>query len=907
MAGRVRRTSLQRAREQAALRGERTRKAEEAHARDRLLLDRSTGDRSRLEVELAVARRSQWHAAQAAEIAELLLGPATVETVMPAVAAVIGRSIGVGSVVLVVERAGAARSTVWVRRGTAPTRLQRARDATRSLYGRLARSSIDLDRSALRVIDTGLDDATEDPPAEHRSILLPLVLRDCGIFGAFHLGTTGPFDESDLSWLCGIVRCIALAVDRDVTVDGKEAAAAAAARTHEVFSALASALAAPVEATDLLEVVARSLVPSFADLCVVDELRDDGTSRRVLVGRDEATTVAAGGLTAFAPRAGWRTPEAQTLALGRSHGFPTVADPIALGLAHDAAHAAAIHDAGLRALLVVPMRARGRTVGALSLGMTTSGRRCGPEELGIAQTCAERIAVALDNAQAYRRARLATQTREDLLAVVSHDLRTPLGLILMTLRSLLRNPEGLGRNELRLPLERMRRSADRMGHLIADLLDTASIDAGRLSVEPAPTWVGPIVAEVMDAMQPLAGIKSVRLSSSTPTDLPPLLADGPRLQQVLVNLLGNAIKFSAAGGRVALAVSAATDVATFAISDTGVGIHPEDLPRLFERFWQSPSTARFGTGLGLFIAKGIVEAHGGRIRVESVVGSGTTVVFTVPVAPPGVGEGVPPVAAVLAAGLRTAVAGQDPLGEEPSLPGDDADLRRRELHTAIASMRVARDLAERANAFRGMLTSVLSVDLRRPLTEIELLIERARRSGAGGQDETLEGIGAAVRRAGAILESLLQHALVRTGLLTTGIETFDPAGLAAEVVEELRDHAREKGLALHLAVEGLGMLRSDPVLVRLILLNLVSDAIRSTDAGTVRLEIDRSASDHRLVVRDTRYKGRRRPLAAAERVPLEGSLVRDVTLALGGRIDGASHPGRGATVTVTLASIPPIG
>ena len=171
-----------------------------------------------------------------------------------------------------------------------------------------------------------------------------------------------------------------------------------------------------------------------------------------------------------------------------------------------------------------------------------------------------------------------------------------------------------------------------MNRLLEDLLDTASIEGGRLSVEKEAIDMGPLVAEALEALSPVAASKSLNLTNELPAELPAVLADTPRIQQVLANLLGNAIKFTPQAGTIIVRAEPSDGVVTFSVTDTGPGIPEENVPHLFERLWQAKHTASLGTGLGLFIVKGIVESHEGTVWVESRVGHGSTFFFTLPVA-----------------------------------------------------------------------------------------------------------------------------------------------------------------------------------------------------------------------------------------------------------------------------------
>jgi signal transduction histidine kinase len=225
--------------------------------------------------------------------------------------------------------------------------------------------------------------------------------------------------------------------------------------------------------------------------------------------------------------------------------------------------------------------------------------------------------------------RAAAQARDDLLATVSHDLKTPLNVILMTLGSMAGSPR---EQRAAKDLENLQRSAQRMDRLIRDLLDSARLEAGGLPMELELVSAARLAEEAFAALLPLAQNKGVQLKSTLVGEMPEVRADTSRIQQVLSNLISNAIKFTPAGGEVVLRAERSGRQVRFAVRDTGPGIAQSELTHLFERFWQAQSTAHLGTGLGLSIARGIVLAHGGRLWVESRLGVGSTFYFTLPVA-----------------------------------------------------------------------------------------------------------------------------------------------------------------------------------------------------------------------------------------------------------------------------------
>ena len=231
-------------------------------------------------------------------------------------------------------------------------------------------------------------------------------------------------------------------------------------------------------------------------------------------------------------------------------------------------------------------------------------------------------------------ARRALAARDCAVGIVSHDLRNSLGSIHICAAALL-DPSPPSMSGTRQMAQIILRATAWMQRIVQDLLDHASLDAGRLALDRKPTVVADVMGTAHVMFAPVAGERALELVVESATDLPLVDADPHRLLQVLLNLLGNAMKFTPAGGRVVLSARTADEAAgdagavCFTVSDTGPGIPPEDLPHVCDWFWQAEHRRRGGAGLGLAIAKGLIEAHGGRLHVESVPGHGSTFWFTV--------------------------------------------------------------------------------------------------------------------------------------------------------------------------------------------------------------------------------------------------------------------------------------
>lgn len=230
----------------------------------------------------------------------------------------------------------------------------------------------------------------------------------------------------------------------------------------------------------------------------------------------------------------------------------------------------------------------------------------------------------------YSAARSAVEAREEVLRMVAHDLRNPLSTIGMTAELLIEMP--VTEEQRKKHARTIARCGKSMNRLIQDLLDFARLEAGRIKVEPVPTPVDELFEDVVEMMQPIVAAAGVTLSIAGGSDAPPVSVDRDRLMRVFSNLIGNAAKFTPSEGQVSVGALRVGDEVRFAITDTGPGIPPERVSQIFESFWQAGDDDRRGIGLGLAISRHIVDAHGGRIGVESDVGGGSEFWFTVPLA-----------------------------------------------------------------------------------------------------------------------------------------------------------------------------------------------------------------------------------------------------------------------------------
>jgi signal transduction histidine kinase len=275
----------------------------------------------------------------------------------------------------------------------------------------------------------------------------------------------------------------------------------------------------------------------------------------------------------------------------------------------------ACRELGLGWLVCVPLERSGQSLGAITLLSASPGP---PPPLSLIQDLGRRTAAAVGNMRAHQ------------VAIVAHDLKNPLSAILIRCSMLLRSQYRELNPPDRQHVESMSGATSRMRRLVDDLLDVAALDAAQLRIVAEPTNVAAIVGSALDVLTPVAAMKGVELCNAVP-DFFVAHADAGRIEQVLWNLVGNAIRFTPDGGVVAVTAELVGDRVAVSVMDTGAGISDEDLPHVFERFWRPEGPAAAGTGLGLSIARGIVEAHGGRIWAESQLGRGATFVFTLTV------------------------------------------------------------------------------------------------------------------------------------------------------------------------------------------------------------------------------------------------------------------------------------
>ncbi|HEY8492209.1 MAG TPA: ATP-binding protein [Dehalococcoidia bacterium] len=392
-----------------------------------------------------------------------------------------------------------------------------------------------------------------------------------------------------------------------------------------------------------LSAIARLAVPFLADWCLVDVLDAGGRLRRVALAHPNPEQEALGRRMEEHIRLDPDTAHGLpwVLRTGRPELHPVVTDEDLRQIARDERHLRLLRAVGMTSYMAVPLRAGGRVLGALSFISTDPGRRYGQQDLALAQMLADRAGLAVDNARLYREAMEAVRVRDEFLTAASHDLKGPLTVIrglAQHLRRAALGLDGTAAATLREGLDGIEDAAVRMSALIAELVDVAHLQMGRpLQLRRGPVDLVALARRAVQEQQRTAARHAVRLEAAVPELVGSWDAD--RLERVLLNLLSNAVKYSPDGGEVLVTVAAEGGPerahAILRVEDRGLGIPPADLPHIFDRFYRGANVAARipGTGVGLAVARHIVEQHGGTIAAESREGAGSRFTVRLPLAP----------------------------------------------------------------------------------------------------------------------------------------------------------------------------------------------------------------------------------------------------------------------------------
>jgi signal transduction histidine kinase len=397
---------------------------------------------------------------------------------------------------------------------------------------------------------------------------------------------------------------------------------------HQFLSEASALLASSLDYEKTVDRVASLGASFFADWCAVYIAGTNGNANLVKAAHGEPLhATLAERFERFANEAERPAVVQRTIDTRQAALVPHVsAEHLAFSLGPELDLMKQLH---IESLMIVPLVARDRSVGAMVFGSTNPRRAFTDATLPIARELGRRAAMAVLNAEQYRDAEAAIAARDEILAVVAHDLRTPLHVIEFAAERLREEGHGPHRRSADRSLDWIVNAAQRATILVRDLLDRARLEWQASALNLAAVSPSDVLRDVADRAEAMAMLASLRLHVRVAPDLTPALADRERIVQALENLIGNAIKFTPPGGSVSVGAEPHEEGVRFYVSDTGEGIDPDDLDRIFDRFWKARDADSRGAGLGLSICKRIVEAHGGRLWVESRVGEGTTVSFTI--------------------------------------------------------------------------------------------------------------------------------------------------------------------------------------------------------------------------------------------------------------------------------------
>ncbi|MFO7893266.1 MAG: ATP-binding protein [Longimicrobiales bacterium] len=412
---------------------------------------------------------------------------------------------------------------------------------------------------------------------------------------------------------------------RDVTEQKK------AEQTQRFLANASSVLARSLDYENTMAGLARIALPHLADWCVIDVVDNGGLTRIQAAHTDPALDELAQRLKDYPPEQTRPHPSLTVLETGEPERIESVSDDFVRGIVADHEHLALLRRLGIVSVLVVPLVARGRTLGAFTLVSADPTRPFGADDVILAEELGRRAALAVDNARLYREARDAVAARDEVLSVVSHDLGNPLSAIRVAARVMDRLLEAGEVDAAREQVASIREAAGQMERLIRDLLEIRRIESGRLRLVCRPERVTELVDRAARALKGVAEERDVTLEESLADALPETIrVDADRVHQIFSNFIGNALKFTPAGGTVTVGAEPTGDGVRFWVRDTGPGLSADELDRVFDRFWQAQQQGSHGVGLGLSIARGLTEAHGGTVRVESGQGQGSTFFFELP-------------------------------------------------------------------------------------------------------------------------------------------------------------------------------------------------------------------------------------------------------------------------------------
>lgn len=578
----------------------------------------------------------------------------------------------------------------------------------------------------------GLADLRQRVGSPEGLLMAPLLLQDRAL-GVLFIGfaSARAFTAEDLSLFEMLASHGAPALERAQRYETERAArleAEASDARHRLLADVSALLAAEPAPDVVLPELARRLVPELADACVVHVIDPDGQRRcaastHAVVERDAALA----SLCEATLRGASSLPLARALCADEPARIEEIGG---WRRSASAAERELLETLDVTGAVSAPLRSRGRFLGRLTLLCCGSGRPPGSQDLRLAVEVADRTALALDGARLLAEAQRLNRVKDEFLAMLSHELRTPLGAVLLWADLLA--SERLEAGPARAA-EMIGRSTRSLSLLIEELLDVSRIVAGKMTIDPHSTVLHSLLEGVVEGARPAATGKGLTLVLAVRGEFPVIWADSNRLRQVFDNVIVNAVKFTPAGGEINVSLERLEGRARIRVRDSGVGMRPELLPLVFERFRQGDSSSRRvqgGLGLGLTIAQHIVDLHDGRISAWSEgEGRGSTFTIELPLtAPPAA------VAALLPAGAERA----RPLAGRRVLVVDDHEDTLRGISVALesagAEVRCAGSARLGLEQLAGFEPHALVSDIAMPEMDGFDLI-RTVRAGASGHRE----------------------------------------------------------------------------------------------------------------------------------------------------------------------------
>ena len=405
----------------------------------------------------------------------------------------------------------------------------------------------------------------------------------------------------------------------------------------------AELLAAPLDSEQRLNDLAQLVVPRLGDWCAIDVVDNAGVVQQVAVAHVDADKVkwARELNRRYPPKADAPTGTPNVLRTGLPELYAEISDELIVASAIDDDHLRIMRELGLHSAMVVPLTARGRTFGALTIISAESRRRYTSDDLALAGELASRAAIAIDNArqfdaarEAQREAEAANRAKSDFLAAMSHELRTPLNAIAGYTELLAIGVRGPVTDEQHADLDRIQKAQRHLLGLITNVLNFARIEAGHVEFQVETVAVTTLLAELEGFVAPQLRSRSLTFHSA-PVDEPALAVsvDHEKTRQILLNLLSNSVKFTPPGGQIDVRSEVAGDSVLLHVRDTGIGIPAERLEAVFEPFVQVHRTLKDptgGVGLGLAISRDLARGMGGELTVRSTDARGSTFTLRLP-------------------------------------------------------------------------------------------------------------------------------------------------------------------------------------------------------------------------------------------------------------------------------------